>query len=475
MQCIAEKTEMARPIMAKDYRVVVGMGLTGFSCAQFLSQARLPFCIVDTRVNPPMLEKFQSAFPDIYMQTGNIDADLLAQAVEIVMSPGISKTDSCFATAEKKQVPFIGDIELFYRQARAPIVAITGSNAKSTVTTLVGEMAKAEGLQVAVGGNLGTPALELLNDNAELYVLELSSFQLELVNHFSAKVAAFLNISEDHMDRYATLGDYIAAKRVIFDRCETAVYNIQDKHTYPSSTSSCRRVTFGVGKALLAGEKNSSDFGLVLKEGKTYLAKQSTPLIDMHELKITGLHNVSNCLAALAIGDAVGFSMTVMCDVLKGFTGLPHRCQWVKTVSDVRYIDDSKGTNVGATLAAIEGLAETDRKNIVLIAGGEGKGADFSPLYAVCQQAVKACVLIGRDAPLIAHALGDATQIVYAIDMQSAVQTAAQLAAARDIVLLSPACASFDMFKNYEHRGECFVDAVNLLSQEKSSQERLLQ
>jgi UDP-N-acetylmuramoylalanine--D-glutamate ligase len=357
----------------------------------------------------------------------------------------------------------IGDIELFYRQARAPIVAITGSNAKSTVTTLVGEMAKAEGVKVAVGGNLGTPALELLDDATELYVLELSSFQLELVNTFSAKVAAFLNISEDHMDRYATLNDYIAAKKVIFNRCETAVFNIEDHHTWPASTAGCKRVTFGIAPQL------ASDFGLVLHQGATFLARRDMPLLNITELQLAGMHNVNNCLAALAIGEAAGLSLTVMCEVLKHFTGLPHRCQAVKTLNGIRYIDDSKGTNVGATIAAIEGLADKQKKNIVLIAGGEGKGADFSLLHDICAKSVKACVLIGRDARLIASALKNATQIVYALDMPGAVQAATRLASANDIVLLSPACASFDMFRNYEHRGECFVEAVRALPAEQLS------
>lgn len=440
----------------KAYRVVVGMGKTGFSCAHYLSRAALPFCVVDTREQPPLLADFVASFPDVYMQTGTIDPELLAGAVEIVMSPGVSTTESFLAAAKTRQVPLIGDIELFYREAKAPIIAITGSNAKSTVTTLVGEMAKAAGLPVAVGGNLGTPALDLLDDKAALYVLELSSFQLELVSSFSASIAALLNISEDHMDRYPSLADYIASKQVIFKRCGTAVYNRADKHSYPAYPSALG-ISFGVDSA------SGKDFGLLTRDGQTFLAKGNEVVLNVAELQIAGLHNVSNCLAALAIGDAAGWSLPVMATALKNFKGLPHRCQLVNTIAGVRYIDDSKGTNVGATLAAIEGLAAKERKNIILIAGGEGKGADFSPLHSACLRAVKACVLIGRDAPLIARALGNVTQVVYASDMPAAVLAASQLAAANDTVLLSPACASFDMFKNYEHRGECFVDAVRAL------------
>lgn len=442
----------------KSYRVVVGMGKTGFSCARYLRAQGLSFCLVDTREQPPMLTQFREAFPDVLIQTGSLDPQLLADAQEILLSPGLSPEEKFLSAAREKSVPVIGDIEVFFRLAKAPIVAITGSNAKSTVTTLVGEMAKASGLRTGVGGNLGTPALELLSDETQVYVLELSSFQLELVDRFRAKVAAYLNLSDDHLDRYGTMAAYDAAKQRIFVGCETAISNAEDSQTLPKGVAVAQQFTF-----TLKEPASAQQYGVRLRDGQRFLAKGQQDLMPASDLKLVGMHNVANCLAALAIGEAAGFSREAMLQVLRTFGGLPHRCQWVRSVNGVRYINDSKGTNVGATLAAIEGLAADARKNIVLIAGGEGKGADFSPLRPACEKAVKACVMIGRDASLIASAVGHATQVVYAMDLRSAVQTAAGLASEGDCVLLSPACASFDMFKNYEDRGESFVRAVQEL------------
>lgn len=443
----------------RGYCVVVGMGLTGLSCAQFLTKKKMSFCLVDTRSQPSLLQKFIDAFPDVPMQTGQIDPQLMANAAEIILSPGLSPDEAFLTLARQKGVSVIGDIELFYREAKAPVVAITGSNAKSTVTTLVGEMAKASGLKVGVGGNLGTPALELLADDRELYILELSSFQLELLDTFKAKVAAYLNLSEDHLDRYGSMQAYGSAKQRVFSGAATSIYNADDLQTLPQDPKTSGLVSF-----TLRAPQSNEQFGVVVENEKSYLAKGRTKLLAVADLKIVGLHNVANALAALAIGEAAGFSMDAMLQTLRVFSGLPHRCQWVRSVKGVRYINDSKGTNVGATLAAIDGLAETGKKNIVLIAGGEGKGADFSPLRVACERAVKACVLIGRDASLIANAIGVQNPVVYAVDMLSAVEAAAEIATSGDSVLLSPACASFDMFKNYEHRGDCFVSAVEGLA-----------
>jgi len=443
----------------KAYCVVVGMGQTGFSCAQFLLQKKISFCLVDTRSQPPLLQKFIDAFPGVTVQAGPIDSQLLAHAQEIILSPGVSPDESFLALARQKGISVIGDIELFYREAKAPVVAITGSNAKSTVTTLVGEMAKASGIKVAVGGNLGTPALDLLADDNELYILELSSFQLELLDTFKVKVAAYLNLSEDHLDRYGSMQAYGAAKQRIYSGAGTLIYNADDLQTLPQDQQAGERVSF-----TLRTPQSAQQFGVLSEGDEAFLARGQNKLLAVKDLKMVGRHNVANALAALAIGEAAGFSLSAMVVILKTFSGLPHRCQWVRTVKGVRYINDSKGTNVGATLAAIDGLAVAEQKNIILVAGGEGKGADFLPLRAACERAVKACVLIGRDATLIAEAIGHAAQIVYAMDMRSAVQTAANLSVKDDCVLLSPACASFDMFKNYEHRGECFVAAVQELS-----------
>lgn len=447
-----------KPAHGSEYRVVVGLGKTGFSLAKFLRAQQQMFYAVDTRPAPPQLDVFRREFPGVYVEAGVIDEVLLSGAREILMSPGVSLDEPCLRAARAAGVPVAGDIEIFFRQAKAPIVAITGSNAKSTVTTLVGEMARAAGIRVAVGGNLGTPALELFDDSCELYVLELSSFQLETVSTFVAKVATILNISEDHMDRYSSLDAYVVAKQRIYESCQVAVFNRQDVHTVPATATTGTQVRFGLDQPA------PGDYGLVFRDGAQYLARGDELLIDTRDIKLFGMHNMANCLAALAIGEAAGFSREAMLTALKSFTGLPHRCQWVAEINGVRYINDSKGTNVGATLAAIDGLVESGRRNLVLIAGGEGKGADFSPLASACQRAVKTCVLIGRDGKLIEQALANATTTVYAADMPQAVKTAAGIARHGDTVLLSPACASFDMFRNYEHRGECFVAAVKELA-----------
>src|SRR5690606_28183453 len=308
-------------------------------------------------------------------------------------------------------------------------------------------------------GNLGTPALDLLAQDCEWYVLELSSFQLELLETFRAKISAFLNLSEDHLDRYGSMEAYRAAKQRIFSGAEIVIYNADDLQTCPKDEKNIKSINFS-----LRTPQTSQQFGVLRDEGGVYLARGQEKLFAVSELKIVGMHNVSNALAALAIGEAAGFPMAAMQKTLQTFAGLPHRCQWIADINNVQYINDSKGTNVGATLAAIEGLAVNGQKNIVLIADGEGKGADFLPLRNICKRAVKACVLIGRDAKLIAKAIGDATHILFAVDMNSAVRVAANLASRGDSVLLSPACASLDMFRNYEHRGECFIAAVEALS-----------
>jgi UDP-N-acetylmuramoylalanine--D-glutamate ligase len=355
-------------------------------------------------------------------------------------------------------VKLSGDIELFARYAKAPIVAITGSNAKSTVTTLVGEMAAAAGKRVAVGGNLGTPALDLLSDDIELYVMELSSFQLETTDQLGAEVATVLNISEDHMDRYSGLPAYHLAKHRVFRGARQVVVNRQDVLTRPLIGEGLPCWTFGLNKPDFHG------FGLREEEGEKYLAFQFENLMPVRELKIRGAHNQANALAALALGHAVGLPMDAMLSSLRSFGGLEHRCQWLRERNGVSYYDDSKATNVGAALAAIEGLGADIPGKLVLVAGGDGKGADFSGLRAPVAANCRAVVLIGRDAELIAQALGDEVSLVRVATLDDAVLRCAEIAQPGDAVLLSPACASFDMFKNYEERGRLFAQAVGDLS-----------
>jgi UDP-N-acetylmuramoylalanine--D-glutamate ligase len=351
-------------------------------------------------------------------------------------------------------VKLSGDIDLFARYAKAPIVAITGSNAKSTVTTLVGEMAVAAGKKVAVGGNLGTPALDLLSDDVELYVMELSSFQLETTDQLNAEVATCLNLSEDHMDRYADLPAYHLAKHRIFRGARQVVVNRDDALSRPLVADQLPCWYFGLGKP------DFKRFGLLEENGEKHLAFQFDTLLPVRELKIRGAHNQSNALAALALGHAVGLPMEAMLATLRQFAGLAHRCQWVGERQAVSYYDDSKATNVGAALAAIEGLGADIAGKLVLIAGGDGKGADFSALKAPVGRFCRAVVLLGRDAELLADALGDAAPLIRVKTLEEAVARAAELAEAGDAVLLSPACASLDMFKNFEERGRLFAQAV---------------
>ncbi|HTO19837.1 MAG TPA: UDP-N-acetylmuramoyl-L-alanine--D-glutamate ligase [Pseudomonas sp.] len=444
-------------IASDQFRIVVGLGKSGMSLVRHLARRGLPFAVADTRAAPPELETLRRDFPQIEVRCGALDVDFLCRASELLVSPGLALATPALQQAAARGVKLSGDIELFAREARAPIVAITGSNAKSTVTTLVGEMAAAAGRKVAVGGNLGTPAPDLLADDVELYVIELSSFQLETTDVLNAEVATCLNVSEDHMDRYADLQAYHLAKHRIFRGARQVVINRDDALSRPLVADQLPCWTFGLGKPDFRG------FGLVEENGEKWLAFQFEPLMPARELKIRGAHNQANALAALALGHAVGLPFAPMLDTLKTFAGLPHRCQWVRERREVNYYDDSKATNVGAALAAIEGLGADIDGQLVLIAGGDGKGADFSSLRGPVAQHCRAVVLLGRDAGLIADALGDAVPQVRVASLDEAVQRCAELAEPGDAVLLSPACASLDMFKNFEERGRLFAAAVEAL------------
>jgi len=410
--------------------------------------------VVDTRANPPELATLREQFPQVEVRCGELDVEYLCRASELLVSPGLAIATPALQAAAARGVKLSGDIDLFARYAKAPIVAITGSNAKSTVTTLVGEMAAAAGKKVAVGGNLGTPALDLLSDDVELYVMELSSFQLETTDQLNAEVATCLNLSEDHMDRYADLPAYHLAKHRIFRGARQVVVNRDDALSRPLVADQLPCWYFGLGKP------DFKRFGLLEENAEKHLAFQFDTLLPVRELKIRGAHNQSNALAALALGHAVGLPMEAMLATLRQFAGLAHRCQWVGERQAVSYYDDSKATNVGAALAAIEGLGADIAGKLVLIAGGDGKGADFSALQAPVGRFCRAVVLLGRDAELLADALGDAAPLIRVKTLEEAVARAAELAEAGDAVLLSPACASLDMFKNFEERGRLFAQAV---------------
>ncbi|MNQ38741.1 UDP-N-acetylmuramoylalanine--D-glutamate ligase [Pseudomonas linyingensis] len=449
-------------IASDQFRIVVGLGKSGMSLVRFLARQGVPFAVVDTRHSPPELATLQAEFPQVEVRCGALDVDFLCRASELYVSPGLPLATTALQEAAARGVKLSGDIDLFVRHAKAPIVAITGSNAKSTVTTLVGEMAAAAGKKVAVGGNLGTPALDLLADDVELYVLELSSFQLESTERLNAEVATCLNVSDDHMDRYSGLQTYHLAKHRVFRGARQVVINRQDPLSRPLIADQVPCWSFGLDKP------DFKSFGILEEGGEKFLAFQFSRLMPVRELKIRGAHNQANALAALALGHAVGLPLAPMLDTLRGFTGLAHRCQWLRERAGVTFYDDSKATNVGAALAAIDGLgAEIDGK-LLLIAGGDGKGADFTPLRAGVAKYCRAVVLLGRDAELIAEALkgedGEAVVPLLRVNsLDEAVQRSVELAEAGDAVLLSPACASLDMFKNFEERGRLFAQAVKEL------------
>ena len=444
-------------IASDQFRIVVGLGKSGMSLVRFLAQQGVRFAVADTRANPPELATLQRDYPQVEVRCGALDVDFLCRASELYVSPGLALATPALREAAARGVKMSGDIDLFTRYAKAPIVAITGSNAKSTVTTLVGEMAAAAGKTVAVGGNIGTPALDLLADDVELYVLELSSFQLETTERLNAEVATCLNVSEDHMDRYDGMAHYHLAKHRIFRGARQVVVNRDDALSRPLIADQVPCWSFGLGKP------DFKAFGLIEEHGEKQLAFQFEALLPTAELKIRGAHNQSNALAALALGHAVGLPFEAMLQSLRNFAGLAHRCQWLRELHGVGYYDDSKATNVGAALAAIEGLGADIAGKLVLIAGGDGKGADFSALKVPVARFCRAVVLLGRDAELLAEALGDAAPLLRVATLDEAVQRCAELAQSGDAVLLSPACASLDMFRNFEERGQLFAQAVEAL------------
>ena len=444
-------------IASDHFRIVVGLGKSGMSLVRFLARQGVSFAVADTRENPPELATLRRDYPQVEVRCGELDVEFLCRADELYVSPGLALATPALQAAAARGVKLSGDIDLFARNAKAPIVAISGSNAKSTVTTLVGEMAVAAGKRVAVGGNLGTPALDLLSDDIELYVMELSSFQLETTNHLGAEVATVLNVSEDHMDRYSGLPAYHLAKHRIFRGARQVVVNRQDALTRPLMGEGLPCWTFGLSAP------DFKAFGLREEHGEKYLAFEFQNLMPVRELKIRGAHNQANALAALALGHAAGLPFDAMLSSLRTFTGLEHRCQWVRELDGVSYYNDSKATNVGAALAAIDGLGSDMDGKLILIAGGDGKGADFSGLRDSVAKHCRAVVLMGRDADLIAAALGDSIPQIRVSSLDEAVARSRSLAYSGDAVLLSPACASFDMFKNYEERGHLFARAVEAL------------
>lgn len=440
-------------------KVVAGLGISGVSAVNFLVEQGYQVAVTDSRATPPGHDQIPS-----HVQTsfGQLDVDLLLQAEEIILSPGLAPQLPEIQQAIAKGISVVGDVQLLRRATEVPIVAITGSNAKSTVTTLVGLMAKDAGKKVAVGGNLGRPALDLLKDDPELLVLELSSFQLETTSHLNAEVAVVLNMSEDHLDRHGDMWGYHQAKHRIFQGVKKVVFNRDDNLTRPLVPDTTPMQSFGLNAP------DIHQYGILKDlDGTIWLARGRERLLKSSEMYIQGTHNVANALACLALGEAIGLPMDSMLETLKNFKGLEHRCEYVATVNDVRYYNDSKGTNIGATLAAIDGLGaaiEVQQGKVAVILGGQGKGQDFQALRDSLQKYVKVAVLMGEDAPVIEQAIEGTTTLVHAQSLAQAVQLCQQQTHANDVVLLSPACASFDMFKGYADRGHQFVACVSALS-----------
>jgi len=441
--------------MSTPRAVIAGLGKTGQSVARHLLAQGWQIAATDTRAEPPGLAELQAMAPGARVATGGLDASLLQDADLVVASPGLSQGDPFFVAARTLGVPVIGDVELFARSVKGRVVGITGTNGKSTVTSLVALMGERAGLATRAGGNLGQPALDLLRDGpAELYVLELSSYQLETTHSLQLAAATVLNVTPDHLDRYEDVDAYATAKARIFGHCATAVVNLDDAKVAVMPRPGQRVLSFSLHP------DSGADYVLRNMEGRDWLCAGTAPLLPLDALRIVGLHNAANALAALAMGDALGLERDAMLRALREFPGLPHRAAWVADVGGVRYVNDSKGTNVGATLAAVAGFSGP----LLLIAGGDGKNQDFLPLRAAFAGKVHRVLLIGRDAEALAAALQGACELEFCSSLEAAVVAAARVARPGDTVLLSPACASLDMFRDYAHRGDVFADAVRRLA-----------
>jgi UDP-N-acetylmuramoylalanine--D-glutamate ligase len=440
--------------MSKQQIAVLGLGETGLSCVNFLLKQGEQVTVFDTRQNPPGEDKLDSS---VKLLKGELSGELLAKFDLIIASPGIALATPALQFALVNGCEVIGDIELFARELKKPayahakLVTISGSNGKSTVTSLLGKMAVATKIKVAVGGNIGTPALDLLAPEIELYVLELSSFQLETTFSLNADIATILNITEDHMDRYDSYAKYTAAKHRLYEQCKMALYNRDDKLTYPKDHT-LNKTNFGFDKLA---------YGLLTDADKQiFLAKNGAPILAVKYLKLSGKHNWMNALAAFALGEAVGLSSIAMSTALQEYSGLPHRCEFVTQINHVRWINDSKATNIGATQAALRGLSDTIDGNVHVILGGDGKGADFSELAPVLKEIQGLIVCFGVDGQKIA---AQHKRALLVENLEQAVDNIFTAAQTGDLVILSPACASLDMYKNFMQRGEHFKSLVNAL------------
>ncbi len=433
---------------------VVGIGVTGISVARFLAARGSSFCMFDTREEPPGLKVFFDEFPNISVSLGDIDESALCEFEEVIVSPGISLQEPFLKQVMKKGISVVGDIELFLREVTSLVVGITGSNGKTTVATLVGECAKEEDLKVKVGGNIGIPALDLIEDDVQLYILELSSFQLETIGRANLDVACNLNVTPDHMDRYESFAHYVAAKQKIFYGAKSVVFNGADVLTHPPFIDGIQRKQFSVEKKI---EESAMQYYWDAQE--RILMCESEPLMGSDDVRIKGIHNLQNALSVYAICDSIGIARNSVTRVLHKFQGLKHRCELVKEHQGILFVNDSKATNIGAAEAAITGFVKLSH-NVILIAGGDGKGVDFKSFSECIEDNVSALVLIGKDAEKIEQHLNKNFPCVRAGSMEEAVALANKFTKQNSVVLLSPACASIDMYSGYEERGDAFCRAV---------------
>ncbi|MDD5460350.1 MAG: UDP-N-acetylmuramoyl-L-alanine--D-glutamate ligase [Methylococcales bacterium] len=445
-------TQLLKKNLALDLDIskvlVVGLGHTGISAARYLQKLGINFAVTDSRDKPPSIDVFLQEMPDVPVFTGGFNEAAFKVATHLVVSPGVPLTEKSIVKAIANGARIVSDIDLFASSVDVPIIAITGSNGKSTVTTMLGEMAKLAGKKVGVGGNLGTPALDLLESAAELYVLELSSFQLERTTLLNAAAATVLNVSADHLDRHADLAKYAQEKQHVFNGDGVMVINIDDPVVDGMREAGRRILTFSI--------KKNADFHIAFKGDVEYLMHDKECLMPLAELPLEGRHNAANALAALALGVSIGLDAQAMCTALKTFKGLDHRMQRVAEIGGVTWVNDSKATNIGACVAALQGYT----RKVILIAGGDAKGADMNELTPAIKEKAKTVVLMGKDAGLIRQALNNCVPVYSAENMAQAVQISASVAAVGDSVLLSPACASLDQYKNYQDRGNQFSKAV---------------
>ncbi len=456
MLCTTEEKITMKDTKLHFDAAVVGLGKTGLSCVRYLLNKGLKIVVTDSRMNPPGLSTFKTECTSVPIFLGKINAEILLSSDQVILSPGISLHNEAVKQAIANGIPVFGDIEIFCQQAKAPIIAVSGSNGKSTVTTLVAEMTRRAGLNTCVGGNLGTPALELLNEDIpDLYVLELSSFQLETTFSLSAHASVILNVSPDHMDRYANLNEYANAKKKIYSGNGLMVINQDDDVVKAMDDNLRKSISFTLNKP----EKNN--FGTIIRNSEVWLCQGDNEIIKQDELGIKGEHNVANALAAIALATSVNVPFDSMVKTLRSFSGLEHRCQRVATIKEIDWFNDSKATNVGACIASIKSLS--DLGEIILIAGGDSKDANLSSLKPIIAKHVKHVLLLGLDAKKIANVIDPEVTYDFVTDMTEAVNTANDLAEAGEVVLLAPACASLDMYESYQERGTAFVDAINML------------